>query len=121
MVDIAHLLRPGHLQQLANILDDPEASANDRFVALALLKNANVAASKVLPYRPLSCAHAPAAAGVAMLVPSRLRTPPLGHAASTSTPTACNPRLRPWFENDAFPSLTVVAPTQRALPAEQGE
>ena len=49
MVDIAHLLRPGHLQQLANILDDPEASANDRFVALELLKNANVAASKVLP------------------------------------------------------------------------
>ena len=49
MTDIAHLLRPGHLQQLANILDDPEASANDRFVALELLKNANVAASKVLP------------------------------------------------------------------------
>ena len=40
MRDIAHLLRPGHLQQLANILDDPEASDNDRFVALDLLKNA---------------------------------------------------------------------------------
>lgn len=49
MIDIAHLLRPGHLQQLANILDDPEATSNDRFVALQLLKNANVAAGKVLP------------------------------------------------------------------------
>jgi fumarate hydratase class I len=49
MVDIAHLLRPGHLQQLSNILADPEASSNDRFVALELLKNANVAAGKVLP------------------------------------------------------------------------
>ncbi|HZX54819.1 MAG TPA: fumarate hydratase, partial [Ilumatobacteraceae bacterium] len=40
MRDIAHLLRPTHLQQLGNILDDPEASDNDRFVALDLLKNA---------------------------------------------------------------------------------
>ncbi|MGV3760321.1 MAG: fumarate hydratase [Actinomycetota bacterium] len=47
--DIAHWLRPGHLQQLRNILDDPEASANDRFVALDLLKNANIAAGGVLP------------------------------------------------------------------------
>jgi fumarate hydratase class I len=49
MTDIAHLLRPGHLQQLSNILADPEASDNDRFVALELLKNANVAAGMVLP------------------------------------------------------------------------
>ena len=49
MRDIAHLLRPGHLQQLANILADPEASANDRFVALDLLKNAGIAAGGVLP------------------------------------------------------------------------
>ena len=49
MRDIAHLLRPGHLQQLRNILDDPEASANDRFVALDLLKNAGIAAVGVLP------------------------------------------------------------------------
>ena len=49
MRDIAHFLRPGHLQQLANILDDPEASANDRFVALDLLRNANIAAGGVLP------------------------------------------------------------------------
>ncbi|MGA0857895.1 MAG: fumarate hydratase, partial [Candidatus Nanopelagicales bacterium] len=47
--DIQHLLRPGHLQQIANILADPEASANDRFVALDLLKNANVSAGGVLP------------------------------------------------------------------------
>ncbi|AXG14129.1 fumarate hydratase [Intrasporangium calvum] len=49
MHDIAHYLRPGHLQQLANILDDPEASNNDKFVALDLLKNANIAAGGVLP------------------------------------------------------------------------
>jgi fumarate hydratase class I len=49
MRDIAHLLRPGHLQQLRNILDDAEASANDKFVALELLKNANIAAGGVLP------------------------------------------------------------------------
>jgi fumarate hydratase, class I len=49
MHDIAHYLRSAHLQQLRNILDDPEASANDKFVALDLLKNANIAASGVLP------------------------------------------------------------------------
>jgi fumarate hydratase class I len=47
--DISHLLRPAHLAQLRRILDDPEASANDRFVALDLLKNANIAAAGVLP------------------------------------------------------------------------
>ena len=47
--DIQHLLRPGHLAQLRRILDDPEASPNDRFVALDLLKNANIAAGGVLP------------------------------------------------------------------------
>ena len=47
--DVSHLLRPGHLQQLRNILDDPEASANDRFVAFDLLKNANIAAGGILP------------------------------------------------------------------------
>jgi fumarate hydratase, class I len=49
MRDIAHLLRPGHLRQLRAILDDPEASRNDRFVALDLLKNACIAAGGVLP------------------------------------------------------------------------
>ncbi|NRA07745.1 MAG: fumarate hydratase [Myxococcales bacterium] len=47
--DISHLLRPGHLAQLRKILDDPEASANDRFVALELLTNANIAAGRELP------------------------------------------------------------------------
>lgn len=47
--DISHLLRPAHLAQVRAILDDAEASANDRFVALELLKNANIAAGGVLP------------------------------------------------------------------------
>ncbi|GAA2494499.1 fumarate hydratase [Streptomyces thermolineatus] len=49
MHDISHYLRPAHLAQLRKILDDPEASPNDRFVALDLLKNANIAAAGVLP------------------------------------------------------------------------
>ena len=49
MRDIAHLLRPAHLAQLASILDDPEATENDRFVAVELLKNASIAAGGVLP------------------------------------------------------------------------
>jgi fumarate hydratase class I len=49
MIDINHLLRPGHLAQLAKILDDPEATANDKFVAYDLLKNANISAGGVLP------------------------------------------------------------------------
>ena len=48
-VDINHLLRPSHLAQLRAILDDPEATDNDRFVAYDLLKNANIAAGGVLP------------------------------------------------------------------------
>jgi len=47
--DVSHLLRPGHLAQLSSILKDPEASPNDRFVALDLLKNANIAAGGKLP------------------------------------------------------------------------
>ena len=47
--DINHLLRPAHLKQLVAILDDPEATENDRFVAYDLLKNANIAAGGVLP------------------------------------------------------------------------
>jgi fumarate hydratase, class I len=47
--DINHLLRPGHLKQLRSILDDPEASDNDKFVAYDFLKNANIAAGGVLP------------------------------------------------------------------------
>jgi fumarate hydratase class I len=49
MRDIAHLLRPGHLRQLRSILDDPQASPNDRYVARDLLRNACIAAGGVLP------------------------------------------------------------------------
>lgn len=49
MYDIAHYLRSGHLGQLSNILKDPEATPNDRFVALELLKNANISAGGILP------------------------------------------------------------------------
>src|SRR5215472_12093004 len=49
MADCQHLLRPGHLAQLRAILDDAEASDNDKFVAFDLLKNANIAAGRVLP------------------------------------------------------------------------
>ena len=48
-IDSNHLLRPGHLAQLAKILDDPEATSNDKFVAYDLLKNANISAGGVLP------------------------------------------------------------------------
>jgi len=47
--DISHYLRAEHLQQLANILKDPESSPNDRFVAIDLLKNANISAGGILP------------------------------------------------------------------------
>lgn len=47
--DVAHLLRPKHLSQLRSILNDPEASDNDRFVALELLQNANIASGRILP------------------------------------------------------------------------
>jgi fumarate hydratase class I len=49
MHDIAHYLRPAHLAQLRRIIDDPEASGNDRFVATDLLKNVNISAGGVLP------------------------------------------------------------------------
>jgi len=48
-IDINHLLRPGHLRQLRAILEDPEATPNDKFVAYDLLKNANIAAGGILP------------------------------------------------------------------------
>src|SRR5262245_50573080 len=49
MHDISHYLRPAHLGQLRRIIDDPESSGNDRFVALDLLKNVNISAGGVLP------------------------------------------------------------------------
>jgi fumarate hydratase class I len=50
MDDVSHLLRSSHLKQVSNILKDPEASENDRFVALELLKNANISAGHILPF-----------------------------------------------------------------------
>ena len=50
--DISHYLRPSHLAQLRKIIDDPESSGNDRFVALDLLKNASISAGGVLPDVP---------------------------------------------------------------------
>ena len=49
MHDIAYFLRPAHLGQLRKIMDDPEASENDKFVALDLLKNANISSGGILP------------------------------------------------------------------------
>src|SRR4029079_5021547 len=49
MFEIAHFLRPGHLAQPRGILEDPESSGNDQYVALDLLKNANIAAGGILP------------------------------------------------------------------------
>ena len=49
MRDVSHLLRPGHLEQLKTILEDPEASKNDRYVALELIKNACIASGMTLP------------------------------------------------------------------------
>jgi len=49
MVDVSHLLRSSHLKQLSNILYDNEATENDKFVAITLLKNANIASGKILP------------------------------------------------------------------------
>ena len=47
--DVSHLLRPSHLKQLAGIFNDPHSSANDRYVALELLKNAVISAEGVFP------------------------------------------------------------------------
>ena len=47
--DVSHLFRPGHLAQLAKIMEDPESSDNDRFVALELMKNANISSGMILP------------------------------------------------------------------------
>ena len=49
MADVSHLLRPSHLAQLRAILDDPEATSNDRFVALEMIKNAVISSNRVLP------------------------------------------------------------------------
>ena len=89
MRDIAHFLRPGHLQQLRNILDDPEASDNDRFVALDLLKNAAISAGGVLPM----CQDTGTAIVKAKKGQMRGRTP--AAATRKPSPAACSTRTRP--------------------------
>ena len=90
--DVSHLFRPGHLAQLAKILDDPEASDNDRFVALEMLKNANVSAGMVLP----SCQDTGTAIVDRQEGPARLHrratTPRRSRAASTRPTRSTNLR-----------------------------
>jgi fumarate hydratase class I len=96
MHDIAHYLRPGHLQQLRNILDDPEASPNDRFVAVDLLKNACISAGGVLPMcQDTGTAIVKGKKGQYVLTEGDDRAP--SHAASStrpSTTTCATPRWR---------------------------
>jgi len=98
MVDIAHLLRPGHLQQLRNILDDPEASSNDKFVALELLKNANVASSKVLPgCQDTGTAIVMGKRGQYVWTDGRTKsTSPAASSTLTPAPTSATRRWRRW-------------------------
>lgn len=49
MREVSHFLRPAHLEKLAQIMEDPEASDNDRYVAMNFLKNAKIAAELQLP------------------------------------------------------------------------
>ena len=96
MLDIAHLFRPGHLAQLAAILDDPEASANDYFVALELLKNANISAGGVLPScQDTGTAIVKGKKGQYVLTAGATRRPsPAGCSTPTSRPTSATPRWR---------------------------
>ena len=87
--DIAHLLRPGHLAQLRRILDDPEASPNDRFVALELLRNANIAAGRVLPgCQDTGNRHRDGPQGRARADRRRRRRSAVARASSTPTSSA---------------------------------
>ncbi len=84
--DINHLLRPGHLAQLAKILDDPEATSNDKFVAYDLLKNANIAAGGVLPM----CQDT----GTAIIAAKKGRRVWTRAATSRRSHAACSTRIR---------------------------
>lgn len=79
MDDISHDLRPAHLAQLRKIIDDPDASGNDRFVPLDLLKNVNISTRGVLPMCRLRC--------TAVVARESLR-----HSSSRTTPTS--PKVR---------------------------
>jgi fumarate hydratase class I len=87
MHDIAHYLRPAHLAQLRKILDDPEASNNDKFVALDLLKNANIAAGGVLPMcQDTGTAIVMGKRGQRVLTPGRRRAGRSAGVSTTPTP-----------------------------------
>ena len=87
MHDIAHYLRPAHLAQLRSIIDDPEASPNDRFVALDLLRNANIAAGGVLPMcQDTGTAIVMGKRGRHVLTDGRRRRGHLAAASTTRTP-----------------------------------
>ena len=87
MHDIAHFLRPAHLAQLRSIIDDPQASPNDRFVALDLLRNANIAAGGVLPMcQDTGTAIVMGKRGRHVLTDGARRGRPSRAASSTPTP-----------------------------------
>ena len=100
--DISHLLRPGHLAQLSAILDDPEASANDKYVALELLKNANISAGGVLPMCrpprwPGDRAGRPRCPGCGSGCLKISAAPPRSAPpASAGVGSSCWPSRRPW-------------------------
>lgn len=98
MRDIAHFLRPEHLQQLANIFTDPEASENDRFVALDLLKNASIAAGGVLPMCQDTGTAIIKAKKVSSCSPAAPTTQPSRGASMTPTsPATCDTANWPRF------------------------
>jgi len=86
MHDIAHYLRPAHLASLRRIIDDPQASPNDRFVALDLLRNANIAAGGVLPMCQDTGTAIVMASGGASYSPTGRTRRPSRVASSTRTP-----------------------------------
>ena len=99
MRDVSHLYRPGHLQQLVDILGDDEASGNDRFVATSLLKNAVTSASFILP----SCQDT----GTAIV---------MGRRASGSSPRATTPPPCPRASRRPTPTATCGTPSWRRSP-----
>ncbi|MGJ3560776.1 fumarate hydratase [Streptomyces sp. INA 01156] len=94
--DIQHYLRPAHLTQLRRIIDDPEASSNDKFVALDLLKNANISAAGVLPM----CQDT----GTAIV---------MGKRGQTSSPGAATRRPCPGASTTPTGSSTCATPSWR--------
>lgn len=95
--DVAFFLRPAHLKQVAAILDDPEASANDKSVALTMLRNAEVAAAGILPFcQDTGTRHHRRQEGPAGL--DRLRRLPnfFPTACTTPTPRTTCATPKPW-------------------------